>query len=233
MDYPKITHTMTMGRRLGFFMRTMHTFLDCCLDQDLISEWIVNDDRSSPEDLAYIKKQFPFLKIVSAKNPGQAAALNNLFDHVNTEWIYHNEDDWYYSKKGHFIRECLEIAHDHAQVRNVVLRQWDAPFIKSGDLEYKMHIFDTHMGRTENDRIQAMRADRRWFGYSLNPGLQHIPTIRWMGKYDESAMSRKFDRALARKYWQGGYRRANLSTRYCFHIGWDAPVNFPGGNERV
>ena len=232
MIYPNIAYTMTMGRRMGMFMRTRRSFMDCCMDQDLISEWIVNDDGSSPEDLAFSKEQFPFLRITSATRMGQAAALNNLFRKVTTEYFYHNEDDWHYTRKGHFIRECLDIAHNHHRVRNVILRQWSPIFVKDGGLEYRVHLFDPFLKPLDSEKC-AQNADRRWFGYSLNPGLQHLPTIRQLGEYDENIVSRKFDRSIARRYWQCGYLRANLSSRYIFHLGWDSPINWPGSNERV
>ena len=77
MRYPKITCTMTMGRRLDMFLRTMKSFMENCLDLDLIERWIVNDDRSDTKDLEFIKKKFPFLEIIKADRPGQASALNN------------------------------------------------------------------------------------------------------------------------------------------------------------
>jgi hypothetical protein len=180
--------------------------------------------------LDFIRKEWPFLEIVHAQNTGQPAALNNLFfdQDVKTEWVFHNEDDWYYLKKGHFIREMLDIVHSNQKIKNVVLRHWMPVFVKDGDLEYYVHVFD-HFFEPEKDKREDITFnDRMWYGYSLNPGLQHLPTIHKLGKYDEFSMTRNFDRSHAKKYWQMGYLRANLTQIYMTHLGWNAPVNVQG-----
>lgn len=230
LDYPKVTYTMTSCRRLGHFVRSMRSFMDACLDLDLIDRWILNDDHSDPEDVEFIRKEWPFLEIVQAENKGQAAALNNLFhkQDIQTSWIFHSEDDWFYTRKGHFLREMLDIVQSNQRVKNVVLRQWQPVFVKDGDLEYYVHVFDHYFEPEKDKREDITLNDRMWYGYSLNPGLQHLPTLRILGPYDEDIMNRQFDRPVAKKYWQMGLLRANLKESYIAHTGWGASLNVQG-----
>lgn len=222
IQYPKVTLTMTCGRRLGLFVRTMRSFLDCCLDLDLIDRWVLNDDRSSREDIAFIATEFPQFEIHQANRPGQAAAINNLFSMVETEYFFHLEDDWYFLRKAHYIRECYDIMQNHNRVRNVVLRKWMPVFVKDGELSYYVHVYDKSRSAPE----EYLVTDCTWWGFSLNPGLNHKPTIDELGPYDETLESRIFDKPIAKKYWELGYLRANLVEPSMFHMGWEAPANY-------
>jgi hypothetical protein len=216
--YPKIEFTMTCGRRKDLFMETFESFLRCCLDQDLITRWIISDDGSTPEDLLDIKLEYPFLEIYSNKFNSQAANLNFLFNQVRTEWFFHCEDDWLFLKEDHFIRKMFDVASTDSRIRNVVLRGWNGPFIKVGNVEYRMHVYHP------NGALALVEFnDWRWFGYSLNPGLQHLPTVKEIGKYpvDTTGLPhpRYFDRPPAIAYSLLGYKRANLLEPYISHIG--------------
>lgn len=224
MRFPKITCTMTMGRRLDMFMTTMESFMECCLDLDLIDRWVVNDDRSSAEDLRIIKEKFPFLEIIKADRPGQAAALNNLFNQVDTEFTYHHEDDWQYMRKCHFIRNCFDIMATDSRIKNVILRKWDGIYTRVGNVEYRLHIYDPNLA----PKIAEIN-NFQWYGYSLNPGIQHIPTIYRLGEYrvakaGDNVAARHFDRPVAYKYMKLGLLRASVIEKHIEHIGWSESI---------
>ena len=210
---------MTCGRRLDLFIRTMDSFLANCLDLDLIKNWVVCDDRSSPEDLRIMKSRYGFLEFVQATVPRQPASLNRLFRLVETEWFVHWEDDWLCDKRGHFLRQALDIAYSDERNRNVVLRGWQSVHIKDGDLIYSGHVF-----HPEGSPVNSRQTDWFWYGYSLNPGLQHKPTVDILGEYNESAVTRDFDKPAAKKYRELGLRRVNPLERYVEHIGEGKPA---------
>jgi hypothetical protein len=213
---PKVTFTMTTGGRLNLFLRTMKTFHECCLDKDLITDWIISDDRSSNEDIHAMKQYYPEFTIHRSPKPGQAANLNNLFSKVKTEHFLHYEDDWETISKGHFIREMFDVMDADPKIKNVILRYWQGPLIVKGDLRYRGHYFNRKLGLG-----MSAYSDTGWYGYSLNPGLQHLPTVQKLGKYDEDfdITDRYWDRPQAKKYMAMGLRRANLCREYVKHIG--------------
>lgn len=218
MIYPKIEFTMTCGRRLDLFMETMDSFLENCLDQDLITRWILSDDGSNPEDLINIKLKYPFFEIYSHNFSSQAANLNFLFNQVKTEWFFHCEDDWRFIKKDNFIRKMFDVAFTDNRIKNVVLRYWNGPYVKIGDVEYRLHVYHP------NGALSVVEFnDWRWFGYSLNPGLQHLPTVKLLGEYPTDVTGlphpRYFDRPPAVAYRMLDYQRANLMEAYIFHTG--------------
>jgi len=220
-NYPvALDFTMTCGRRLDLFIRTMDSFLANCLDKDMIARWLVSDDRSNADDLRIMRERYPFLEIEQSKKPGQPASLNQLFDRVKTHWFVHWEDDWDTVCSGHFIREAFDIAHSDARIKNVVFRGWKGVWIKDGPLEYRGHVYNAH----KPGIASARENDWCWFGYSLNPSLQYLPTVRRLGHYDETAVTRYFDRPVAQAYQKAGLLRANPITKYVEHIGEDNPA---------
>lgn len=215
----KVTFTITTSRRLSLFIKTMESFLKRCKDKERIVRWICCDDRSSSSDFSAMKNKYPFIEFYRSPKPGQAANLNFLFSKVKTEWIFHNEDDWLFIRDGKFIGEMLKIARSDKRIRNIVLRHWRGVYVKNGDLEYRVHVYYEHCGPNH-----IKRADMKWFGYSLNPGLQHKPTIDALGSYNEDAgivgyQGRFFDRPQAMQYNKMGLKRANLMQGYIEHIG--------------
>jgi hypothetical protein len=212
-DYPPVTFTMTCGRRPALFRRTMDSFLAGCLDQDLICRWLVSDDRSLPDDLRMMQEAYPMLEIQRCPKRGQPASLNFLFSKVETEWAFHIEDDWEF-RRGHFVRECLDIAQSDDRFRNVIVRGWDGVHVIDNGREFVGHYYDENARRP-----RGAVTDCWWYGYSLNPGLQHMPTIRHLGRYDETAANRKFDRPAAIQYREMGLKRVSTMTGYATHIG--------------
>lgn len=214
-----ITFTITCGGRLDLFCRTMETFLQRCRDVSMITRWLACDDGSAPGMIEDMRRRYPQIEFETAGCPGQAASLNNLFGRVLTEWVCHWEDDWETIRTGHFLRDALALTQADDRIRNVVFRDWRGVYIREDDLEYRGHVYY----RAGTIEVARARNDWCWRGWSLNPGLQHLPTLREIGPFDESIRTRYFDRRPAEEYAKGGYLRANLMEGYVKHIGEDQP----------
>lgn len=220
IKYPKITFTMTTCRRLELFFKTMDSFLENCLDTDLIERWIVSDDRSNDRDIEEMKNRYPFLEIYKSPQPGQSASLDFLFSKVKTKWFFHCEDDWLFIKRGHFIRKLFDVAFDDIQIKNVILRYWQGVFIKHGKLKYYMHIYNKNAIDNPVDIKTSKHFNNwTWYGYSFNPGLQNKVIIDILGKNKSHIENREWDKKPARKYLALGFKTANLTEKYIEHIG--------------
>ncbi len=226
MQYPKITFTITTFKRLNLFLQTMKSFKESCSDIDLIIRWILIDDGSDDKDIDIIKEKFPFFQIHrnTKERSGQPVSLNKIIEAVHTEWFFHCEDDWLFLGKSHFIRDLFDVAFDDSRIKNIILRNKVGNIINRNNLEYNLHRYDPVMERPlvkkVSPRIES--EDCNWYGYSWNPGLHHIPTLKHIGHLDEEHSNgcRKWDRAHALKYLELGFKRANLVDRvYIDHIG--------------
>jgi hypothetical protein len=211
----KITFTMTTCKRLEFFKRSMASFMSNCQDLDLISRWIVMDDGSTDKDIEGMKKLYPFLEIHRNSGKGQASALNQLFPLVRTEWFFHTEDDWMYLQSSKFITHLLQMCQEDPRIRNASLRNWYGLKQHGEKFNIKYHMHE-YLGKGDGTMNNC-----QWYGYSLNPGIQHRPTVEMLGKYreDHPKECRRWDRVPAKRYYLLGYKSANVIEKHIEHIG--------------
>lgn len=223
--YPRLTFTITTYKRLAMFKRTMESFLNNCIDKSLISRWILVDDGSAPKDVEEMKRLYPFFEVVQHQHQGQPKSLNTIIAMVKTEWFFHCEDDWLFIPKFK-IGDLFNIAFDDHRIKNVIMRYkvGNIVFGKDGSLMYNLHKYDPvqEPPLVRHYAPCILDEDSNWFGYSWNPGLHHIPTLKFLGKLDEkhSDISRRWDREHALKYLEKGFKRANpVDKIYIDHIG--------------
>jgi hypothetical protein len=159
-----------------------------------------------------MKQEWPFLEIHRNPGVGQAASLNFLFNKVETEWFLHLEDDWGWLKHGNHLAQLFEIADQNPMYRNITLRKWE-PFSPAhlhrtpSGLEYVEHQFK------RGELVpKIMDCDCDWYGFSLNPALNHTASVLEMGAFDEGikSTSRQWDRPQANRWHKAGYKRAGV-----------------------
>jgi len=222
MKYPKVTLTMTTGCRYHLFTDTINSFFGCCKDIDLIERIVIGDDGSIDKEITdmvnYIKQHTNVsVTVLQNQEHGQANNLNNLWGNVNTDFVFHTEDDWHYTRPGHFIRECFDVANCDSRCKNVILRGWKSCYVKDGAVEYYAHVY-----QPQDEYEHTARSDCDWYGLSFNPGILHLPTIRKympFSLYRGDDSNRAWDKVVAKSYMEDGCVRANLYHQYIKHIG--------------
>jgi len=212
MKYPKITLTLTYVNRRDLLKKTLESFLDCCLDLDLISRWIIGCDGTPKKDIDWIKKNYPAFEIVESEGYGQANNLRTIFPMVKTDYFFHLESDWLFVKKDNFIRKSFDIINSDYRIHEVTLRYWQGMIVKQPGLEYRMNIY--------HPDIEHPEANTTYYGYTLNPGLRVTETVKKLLPYiDTDIHNRSWDRAPAREYYEQRLRVANLPDKYIEHTG--------------
>ena len=216
----KINFTCTTCGRLDLFIRTMDSFLDNCIDKSMINRWIIVDDGSSSNDMIEMQTRYPFLEIYENQyEQGQAGALKTLFELIDTEWFFHCEDDWEFPIKDNFITKLFQIAKTDDRFKNVTLRNWKMD-IKRHETGFYYNI-SYYMPYT----IDASITNSNWFGFSFNPGLNHLPSIKSLGNVPTDIISERYwDREYAIEYMKKGLKSANLIGGYIKHLGDDRPA---------
>jgi GR25 family glycosyltransferase involved in LPS biosynthesis len=104
--------TMTTCKRLDLFKSTVNSFLECCIDKELISEWIVVDDNSSEEDRKEMVRLYPFIHyIFKGKDMKGHPISMNVIRNVclGFKFNFHLEDDWSFIAKKNFIGETIKV----------------------------------------------------------------------------------------------------------------------------
>lgn len=226
---PFVTFTITTCKRYDLFERTINSFINCCDDVHLISEWICVDDNSSEMDRALMRQKYPFFKFLMKdhESKGHAVSMNLILDSVQTPFFFHMEDDWEFFRPGRYIQDCLEVLnqniwfgqcllnHNYAELPTDQI-QGGFPNKTSNGLIYTLHEYQPDAFAFENKYGRVSNC-AYWPHYSLRPGLNRTVCLRQVGRYNPSAAH--FEMEFSYRYVQLGYKTTFLDWMSCKHIG--------------
>jgi len=140
---------------------------------------------------------------------GQTYSIDRVYSEVKTEYLFHSEEDWLYTRTG-FIKESLDILAKYSDISMVGIR---------GKSEHP-EFFDAERGF--NIRQKDWNG---WGGISWNPGLRRLEDYNRIGKfgnhvdYDLTCHEHK----ISTIYRSLGFFMASLPVA-CKHIGADHKV---------
>jgi len=217
-----ITLTMTTCRRPELFKRTVDAFFAKCQDSRLIEKVIMIDDNSDPtqftEMINHLSSYFIKAYVLRKITPGHPAALNKLFDAVDTDYIMMLEDDWE-AQKPFYLQSGIDIIKQNENILSVLYRLWGNTKMING---IKVHNY--------NGLKYNSRDIHTYPGYTLNPTIQAIKKIRKAcGKFDEKV--KLFELEYAKKYAAAGFYLAMLDDIFC-HIGIRKSAYILNGTQR-
>lgn len=208
-----ITAVFTSCGRFDFLKSTVHSFLNYADIQP--SKIIVIDNSTFEHALSSIVEILSITDIekeiiINEENIGQVASIDKAYSKVETEYIFHCEDDWEFFDGG-FMQLSKTLLDDRADVVNVSLRRrFDGEkgsFHPVTDLMISPSGIEHH--QYELGYLGA------WHGFSWNPGLRRKKEYDLIGsfkKYGEESGAGNF-------YKDNGYVAACLKDSYCKHIG--------------
>lgn len=229
--FPNVTFTITTCKRFDLFEKTMNSFLNCCTDINRIDEWFCVDDNSSEEDRKKMKKLYPFFTFYfkTLQEKGHPKSMNIIRDHVNTNFIFHMEDDWKYFTKENYIGDCMDVLSNNITVGQCLVNKnySETPMILTGGL-----LQYTNSGTRYYLHEQATTDEQRnnfakkhgpgpncsyWPHFSFRPSLTKTSVLKQLGAYNENA--NHFEMDYANKYVKAGFISAFLEGVSCLHIG--------------
>lgn len=224
----KVTVTMTSCKRYDLFYQTVSSFLNCCLDIDLIDEWIVVDDGSSEEDRTKMITDFPFIKYIwkSIDDKGHPRSMNIIKSRVDTPYIFHMEDDWLFFRKENYISTCISILETDNSYGQCLLNRVYGERARChdlvggvqkfcGDKRYYEHQFLT--GSQLDNFNKNNKGCAYWPHYSLRVGMTRTSALQKIGEYNERASH--FEMEYAYRYLNAGFKTTYMDNIYCLHIG--------------
>ena len=157
--------------------------------------------------------------IKNETNIGQFPSIDKVYSMVDTEWLFHCEDDWEFLKEG-FIEASLDIfdSWDH-DFKCFGPWLWHHKITKSKGKRLYPEVYETKGGI----KYQIINSDMVMGGYTLNPGLRRTSDCMLEHPYDEIEDDRvDRERLLAKRYIQKrNFRAAHIvDTNYCDHLGY-------------
>lgn len=224
----EITLVVTTCGRFDLLKQTISSFL-ACTDMIPASTILIDNAGNGTNPLFYkneILQSLPNQKIiVNKQNIGQIRSIDKAYAEVNTEYIFHLEDDWlfykYFDDKP-FMAPSLSILKTIPNIINVNLRKrFD------GTKGAQHPIINERHTTIDNYSyyLYEYNYNGLYHGFSFNPGLRRLADYKALGKYEYYGN----EESIGKFYFENGYQAACLDECYCIHLGEYSVT--PGANR--
>ena len=158
--------------------------------------------------------------IYNDKNIGQIKSIDKAYLLVDTEYIFHCEDDWEFYDYS-FIEKSLEIIKKNKKIFCVWLRPYSYFRVLNNGHPIKPMVYD-------NFRLMGVFKERTniWSGFTFNPALRRTENCKLLLPYEQFIGSKEcnvggVEQALSNLYFNKGFRAAITLNEKGFvkHIG--------------
>jgi hypothetical protein len=209
----KISFCITSCNRFSLLEKTVDSFLE--LNKTPIEKYILNEDSTDKTIIGKILDKYGdlFHIIRTPKNEGLLKSIDNLYNLVDTPYIFHCEDDWEFKGNENFIQESLDILEKYENIHQVWIRK-DIPN------EWVDNV-------VIDNKFKMMKSPHlvQWCGFSFNPGLRRKKDYNriFPKGFNEHRVSENHGicelecNNIARAT---NYRAASLVNSAVFHIGF-------------
>jgi hypothetical protein len=207
---PNITCCLTSCGRYDLLEKTLESFFR--YNTYPIQEFIISEDSDFEGTVMdYIVKMFRKyapkdmeLRLMFGK-VGQIRSIDRMYEKVETEYIFHMEDDFLFFREG-FIEKSIEILECDPKLFQVHLREQD-------DLNgHKVVAFSDKYDLLEYGCANG------WSGFSLNSGLRKTADYKLVGNGGYASIGHELQ--LAKYFYEvHGLIAAITKTGYVRHIG--------------
>lgn len=205
------TVCLTACNRPDLLAITLETFFEFADIQP--TEFMIYED-SSLRCNEKLKTRYP--EITWMEGPeryGQIVALDIMFSQVQTEYIFHCEDDWRFLKTG-FIMKSINILEGIKYIYQVRLRQLDKE--------------NSHPISWQNG-FGILKGEPLWGGLNFNPSLKRKSDYDLIGSFGaHTEFNRwkpwKSEADISKLYSKKGFKAAILNEDYIEHIGNDRHI---------
>lgn len=210
----KVTAVFTSCGRFDFLHRTINSFLK--FNTYDIEKIIVVDNSTLPHAEKSIRKILntvlnKSIIIINNENIGQVASIDKAYSLIETDYIYHSEDDWEFFNSG-FIELSLDVLKFNSKIININTR------IRFDGEKGSMHPLSKEKFVTPNGTIYhefILNYMEEWHGFSWNPGLRRLSDYKSIMPYKKHGNEQNVGLA----YKKMGYKAACLENFYNKHIG--------------
>ena len=205
------TVALTSCGRFDLLEQTLASLLPR-LEGPLAKIVIVEDSGSSEVETVvqnYAQTRIKFEILVNTPPLGQLRSIDRLYSNIDTEWIFHCEDDWEFNSDG-FIADSFAILKEVDSCSMVNLRS-------TADLPRSQFV---RIDVTSNGvGYQVLRSENEPFaGIHFNPGLRRLRDYRIVGPYANYGKWAD-EKRISKCYIEMGYRVACLVETKVRHLG--------------
>lgn len=163
------------------------------------------------------KKWLPHTEIIlNEKKLGQIKSIDLAYGKVDTDYIFHCEDDWEFYRDN-FIEDSLCLLENDDKLLQVWLRDYDK------DIKKYYSFISIEDNQQFNDiqfsKVKSTHSMMR--GFSFNPGIKRLADYKKIGQYNIGKSSDLTEGVLSIAYSMYGMYVVILKKSAVKHIGWD------------
>ncbi len=201
-----ITACVAVDGRLTLLEETIVSFL--AANTYPIDRYVLIDDSGDPHVHAHLVALFgDLVDVVMNVRPrtGMTFSIDTAYSLVDSDYIFHCQDDWLFHTKGDFIWQSLEILEHTPDIMVVWCRDHRDHDLPMGNVE-------TTPSGVGYRRITPLDL---WKGFTFNPGLRRVSDYKAM-----APMQRYWFEDYVQGYmrWMGQYG-ASLLQGWTYHTG--------------
>lgn len=217
----KITVCITSYDRFDLLKQTINSFNN--LNTYPIERIVVIEDSTKVEMRDKIINEFgnKVDLIFNEQRIGQAPSLDKMYNTVTTQYIFHTEDDYFYSGNANFIKDSVELLEERQDVYQV--------WIKHTSDWNNLNHYDTDIFHTSTGIPYGMLKSPCdvWCGFSWFPGLRRTDDYhRFFPNGFKQFLTPQYlksgvetEAACSVHVCNQGYRAAYLVNTSCSHKG--------------
>ena len=201
-----VTFVLTSCDRFDLLERTLASFL--AMNDYPIHRYIIIED-SPNSGIFAIRDHFPDIPLeIHLNDPpvGQMRSIDRAYAMVETEFVFHCEDDWLFTRAG-IVAESIALLEAFENVTMVLPRG----LIATGFMAEKQVEIEAGV----RYRTIDPRRHHHWGGISLNPGLRRLSDYHRMPGF--AALGS--ESAASAAYKHAGLRMLSLEDGGVIHIG--------------
>lgn len=227
-----ITVVVTSCGRQDLLIRTLDSFL--AYNTYPVREVVVLEDGEGEANLPLAERyrRHNFRWLSTGARVGQIPVIDIAYREVETEYIFHCEDDWEFFAAG-FMEQSLSVLRHN---RNIV-QAWIRSVTDTNNSPVMDYLFfaDEVPYRLLQPGYHSEEWGT-WHGFSFNPGLRRLRDYQLLGSFGSldplgTKKSYEVEREASAFYWERGFFAAILADGagqgFVRHIGWGRRVGEP------
>jgi hypothetical protein len=199
-----VTVVITSCNRLDSLKKMLKSFVK--FNTAVIEEVIIVEDGGCLDSIFFAQellKDYKLNIIFHSTNQGQLISIDEAYQSVKTEFIFHIEEDWCFTKSG-FIEYSLMVFNKFPEICCLSLRphsDWKNNKLLSQEYFYSI----------------ANKHSLVWGGTGINPGLYRTNYYKMLGNYQQYKKERIISQAYSWLGFIGGV--SYIKEGFLYHDG--------------
>lgn len=221
----EVTVVLTSCDRPDLLEKTLDSFFK--MNTYPLKRFIIIDDSLNFGCNDFVKKKYKFPIELIYNNPKlyQIKSVDFAYSLVDTEYIFHMEEDWNFIKSG-FIEDSIAVLEEDSNILQVWLRGIDDNTLQ--------HPYYNTLYEVNNNQLVLNQFSGIWGGFSFNPGLNRLSDWKILPNGyagckritpDEITGGVVLECDISVEYMKRGRITMRFVNSYIEHIGWGRHVN--------